>query len=131
MVHHGTGPQGDTFEHSGLSTYAAELISASLYLSGAGGKSATVSGLGLNLDTGNGSPGILYQKGSADETALTPVSNVDLDGNLTGLQDGLQLTLVGTDANGNSVTLDQFLTGRPTARISSGRNFEAMARRRT
>ncbi len=47
------GPQGDSFEHSGLSTYAAELISASLYLSGAGGKSATLNGLGLNLDTGN------------------------------------------------------------------------------
>ncbi|PTX99196.1 hypothetical protein DB345_02135 [Spartobacteria bacterium LR76] len=105
------GPAGDTFEHSGLETYAAELISASLYLSGAGGKSATLTGLGLNLDTGNGSPGILYQQDSADETALTPVSNVDVDGNLTGLQDGLQLTLVGTDANGNSVTLDQFLTG--------------------
>ena len=105
------GPAGELFEHSGLETYAAELISASLYLSGAGGKSATLTGLGLNLDTGNGSPGILYQQDSADETALTPVSNVDVDGNLTGLQDGLQLTLVGTDANGNSVTLDQFLTG--------------------
>lgn len=105
------GPQGDSFEHSGLSTYAAELISASLYLSGAGGKSATLNGLGLNLDTGNGSPGILYQQNSADQTALAPVSNVDGNGNLTGLLDGLQLTLVGTDANGNSVTLDQFLTG--------------------
>ncbi len=39
------------------------------------------------------------------------MSNVDGNGNLTGLLDGLQLTLVGTDANGNSVTLDQFLTG--------------------
>lgn len=105
------GPQGDTFEHSDRATYAATLISATLSLSGANGESATLSGLGLNLDTGNGSPGILYQKDSADETALTPVSNVDTDGNLTGLLDNLTLTLVGTDANGNSMTLDQFLTG--------------------
>lgn len=101
---------GDNFAHSDLATYAAEVISASLFLS-VPGTPPQVLDLGLNLDTGNGSPGIPYQQGSDDERVLRPLSNENVYGDLTSLKDGLQLMLVGTDANGNTMTLDQFTTG--------------------
>lgn len=91
--------------------YAAELITATLSLSGSQGDPPPLSNIGLNLDTGNGSPGILYKSGSKEEGDLQPVSNLYPDGSLESLESGLTLTLVATDANGVSVTLDQFVTG--------------------
>lgn len=102
------GANGETFEHSDLPTFAAELIDADVTLAPQSGDPVTLSGLGLNLDTG-ATPTIHYQKNSADEAALTPLSLVEND-ELKALIQGLQLTITGTDVNGGSVTLDQFTT---------------------
>lgn len=97
------------FSGSGYATYSAELITASVQLSN--GTDSYVFDLGLNLDTGNPTPGILYEAGSPDAEALLLFSNTGSSGEPISLLPGTTMLIQATSLSGSEDSILQFVTG--------------------
>ncbi len=84
----------DPFTGSGFATYSAEILSANMTLT-LGGDTYTFEDLGINLDTGNPTPGLDFHP--ADKSLLEPFSEMS-GSDLVQLSNGAGLTLISTPA---------------------------------
>jgi len=106
----------DPFTGSGFATYSAEILSANMTLT-LGGDTYTFTDLGINLDTGNPTPGLDFNH--ADKSLLEPFSEMS-GADLVQLSNGTELTLVSTPAG---VSVPEVTVFSLTAGNERGRNL--------
>lgn len=106
----------DPFTGSGFATYSAEILSANMTLT-LGGDTHTFTDLGINLDTGNPTPGLDFNH--ADKSLLEPFSEMS-GSDLVQLSNGTELTLVSTPAG---VSVPELTVFSLTAGNERGKNL--------
>ena len=98
------------FAHSGLPSFSAELLQATLNLSKPGITPLQLSALGLNLDTGT--PGVtLHYNLDQDGSSLAPFRELDASHDPIALLPGVDLNLSALDTSNQPQTLLNLLTG--------------------